>query len=130
MSTIHFSCESTGSTDRAIALTLRLANSSFSLAVGPSSVVHTGVKSAGCENSTPQLSPSHWWKLIVPSVDSWVKSGARSPSWIAIYEPPYEPWERAMLTERIIRHVRRNLKGRSPQSLSALVPLWLTLVPS
>ena len=37
----------------------RLANSSLSFAVSPSSVVHTGVKSAGCENRTPQLLPSH-----------------------------------------------------------------------
>lgn len=36
-------CDSTESTDSAIALTLRLANSSFSLAVRPSSVVQTGV---------------------------------------------------------------------------------------
>ena len=80
MSSIHLRCESTGSTDSAITFTLRFANSSFSLAVRPSSVVHTGVKSAGCENSTPQLSPSHSWKLIVPSLDSCVKSGAVSPS--------------------------------------------------
>jgi hypothetical protein len=33
-----------------------------------------------CENSTPQLSPSHSWKSIVPSLDSCVKSGAVSPS--------------------------------------------------
>src|SRR5690606_39570773 len=49
MSSIHWMWDSTGSTDRAMALTLRLANSSFSLAVKPSSVVHTGVKSAGWE---------------------------------------------------------------------------------
>src|SRR5689334_17892790 len=79
MSLIHFLCESTGSTESAITLTFLLANSSLSLAVNPSSVVHTGVKSAGCENSTPQLSPSHLWKLIGPSLDSWVKSGAVSP---------------------------------------------------
>ena len=38
--------------------TLRLSNSGLSFATVPSSVVHTGVKSFGCENSTPQLSPS------------------------------------------------------------------------
>ena len=38
-------------------LTLRLSNSGLSLANAPSSVVQTGVKSFGCENSTPQLSP-------------------------------------------------------------------------
>ena len=45
----------------------------------PSSVVHTGVKSAGCEYSTPQLSPSHWWKWMGPSLDCCSKSGAMSP---------------------------------------------------
>jgi len=39
-------------------LTLRRSNSGLSLATAPSSVVHTGVKSFGCENSTPQDEPS------------------------------------------------------------------------
>src|ERR1700722_15826676 len=65
-------------------LVLRLANSSFSLATAPSSVVQTGVKSLGYENSTPHPSPSHSWKLTVPSVVSAVKSGASSPSCSAI----------------------------------------------
>ena len=43
--------------DNANTFTLRFANSSLSFAVAPSSVVHTGVKSAGCEKSTPQPSP-------------------------------------------------------------------------
>ena len=60
-------------------LTLRLSNSGLSLATAPSSVVHTGVKSLGWLNKTPQESPSHSWKLIVPSVVSAVKSGAVSP---------------------------------------------------
>src|SRR5690554_320388 len=72
--------DSTGSTLRASTLTPRLANSSLSLAVKPNSVVHTGVKSAGWENRMPQESPSHSWKWIGPSEESWVKSGARSPS--------------------------------------------------
>jgi hypothetical protein len=38
-------------------LTLRLSNSGLILARWPSSVVHTGVKSFGCENSTHQESP-------------------------------------------------------------------------
>src|SRR5471032_769422 len=80
MSSIHLWCESTGSTDRAMALTPRLANSSLSLAVKPSSVVHTGVKSAGWENSTPQLSPNHSWKRILPALESCSKSGAMSPN--------------------------------------------------
>ena len=45
------------STDTAIALMLRLSNSPLSAAVRPSSVVHTGVKSAGWLNSTAQESP-------------------------------------------------------------------------
>ena len=32
----------------------------------PSSVVHTGVKSFGWENNTPQDNPSHSWKRILP----------------------------------------------------------------
>jgi hypothetical protein len=36
------------------------------LAIVPSSVVHTGVKSFGWEKSTAHLSPIHWWKSIWP----------------------------------------------------------------
>ena len=36
------------------------------------------------ENRTPQLSPSHSWNRTVPSVVSQVKSGAVSPSRIAM----------------------------------------------
>ena len=77
-------CEATGSTESAITLTLRLSNSALSLATRPSSVVQTGVKSAGCENSTPHLSPSHSWNLIFPSVESCSKSGAMLPMWRAM----------------------------------------------
>src|SRR5580658_5680783 len=84
MSLTQLLCESIGSTLTARTLVLRAANWSFSLATVPSSVVHTGVKSLGWENSTPHPSPSHSWKLTVPSVVSAVKSGAISPSWIAI----------------------------------------------
>src|SRR3954469_19731669 len=72
-------CEPIGSTERPMTLVLRLSNSGFSAATRPSSVVHTGVKSFGCENSTAQESPFHSWKLRVPSVVSAVKSGASSP---------------------------------------------------
>ena len=58
----------------------RRSNSPLIRAISPSSVVQTGVKSLGCENSTPQLSPSHSWKDSGPSVVSAVKSGASSPS--------------------------------------------------
>ena len=50
------------STLTAMALTPRLSKSLLRLAVRPSSVVHTGVKSLGCENRMAQLPPSHWWK--------------------------------------------------------------------
>ena len=63
-----------------MSLALRLSNSGLALEKAPSSVVHTGVKSLGCEKRIPQLSPSHSWKLMVPSVVSAVKSGAVSPS--------------------------------------------------
>ena len=42
----------------------------------PSSVVHTGVKSLGWENSTAHESPIQSWKLIRPWVVSASKSGA------------------------------------------------------
>ena len=66
--------DSTESTDRPMSLALRLSNSGLALENAPSSVVQTGVKSLGWENRIPQLSPSHSWKLIVPSVVSAVKS--------------------------------------------------------
>ena len=45
----------------------------------PSSVVQTGVKSLGWENSTTQELPIQSWKWIWPSVVSASKSGAVSP---------------------------------------------------
>src|SRR6202023_454953 len=66
----------TGSTDRPTILTLRLSNSGLSRAMYPSSVVQTGVKSLGWENSTAQESPIQSWNRIVPSVVSASKSGA------------------------------------------------------
>ena len=56
---------------------LRLSNSGLRRATEPSSVVQTGVKSFGCENSTPQELPSHSWKRTGPSVVCASKSGAR-----------------------------------------------------
>src|SRR3984957_8638054 len=67
MSSDHLACLSTGSTERPISLTPRLSNSGFSLASAPSSVVQTGVKSLGCENSSAQLLPIQSWNLIFPS---------------------------------------------------------------
>src|SRR5262252_3469557 len=79
MSSDHLAWRSTGSTERPISLTPRLSNSGFSLASAPSSVVQTGVKSLGCENSRAQLLPIQSWKLIFPSVVSASKSGAVAP---------------------------------------------------
>src|SRR6187455_720394 len=70
---------STGSADRPMTLALRLSNSGFIFAMVPSSVVHTGVKSLGCENRIAHLSPIHWWKSIWPSVVCAWKLGAVSP---------------------------------------------------
>ena len=70
---------STESTETAIGLALRAANSPESAAVRPSSVVHTGVKSAGWENSTAHAPSFHSWKLMGPAVVSAEKSGAVSP---------------------------------------------------
>src|SRR5574339_61393 len=69
----------TGSTLKPMIFTFRLSNSGFSLAMYPSSVVHTGVKSFGCENNTAQESPIHSWNLMRPCVVSASKSGAVSP---------------------------------------------------
>ena len=48
-------------------LTPRRSNSGLMLAMYPSSVVQTGVKSFGCEKSTAHESPIHSWKRIGPS---------------------------------------------------------------
>ena len=74
--------------------TLRRSNSRLSRAVSPSSVVQTGVKSLGCENRTPQRSPSHSWNRIGPCVVSAVKSGARSPSRSAMPVSSSSGWSR------------------------------------
>src|SRR6185437_7118672 len=74
----------TGSTLMPMIFVLRLSNSGLSFAIVPSSVVHTGVKSLGCENRTAQWSPIQSWNLILPCVVSAVKSGATSPMRTAI----------------------------------------------
>src|SRR5262245_61619504 len=78
MSLAQPECCSTGSTDRPMILTPRLSNSGLILAMYPSSVVHTGVKSFGWENSTHQELPIQSWNLIFPSVVCASKSGAVS----------------------------------------------------
>src|SRR6266568_1547067 len=79
MSFAHFSCLSTGSTESPMILTFLRSNSGLILAMYPSSVVQTGVKSFGCENSTTHESPAHSWKLIGPSLVWALKSGASEP---------------------------------------------------
>src|SRR5688572_20606249 len=79
MSFDHFLWSSTGSADRPRIFTLRRSNSAFIFAMVPSSVVHTGVKSFGCEKSTAQLEPIQSWKSMWPSVVSAWKLGAVSP---------------------------------------------------
>src|SRR5882757_108806 len=87
MSSDHFECLSTGSTESPISLTPRLSNSGFSLASAPSSVVQTGVKSFGCENKSAQLEPIQSWNLTLPSVVWASKSGASAPIWSAMVRP-------------------------------------------
>src|SRR5437588_12837529 len=87
MSSDHFECLSTGSTESPISLTPRLSNSGFNFARAPSSVVQTGVKSFGCENNSAQLLPIQSWNLILPSVVSASKSEAVAPIWSAMIQP-------------------------------------------
>jgi len=56
------------STDRPITLTFLISNAGLIFAMSPNSVVQTGVKSFGCENSTAHEFPIHSWKRIGPSV--------------------------------------------------------------
>src|SRR6266540_4183135 len=85
MSLDHFEWFSTGSTDSPMIFTFLSSNSGLIFAMYPSSVVHTGVKSRGCEKSTAQESPIQSWKRIRPSVVSASKSGAVSPICKAIF---------------------------------------------
>lgn len=55
MSGIHLAWDSAESIDSAIGLMFRFSNSGYSCTTRANSVVHTGVKSAGCENKIPQL---------------------------------------------------------------------------
>src|SRR5882757_5832678 len=79
MSLAHLLWSSTGSTLSPMIFVLRFSNSGFRRAMQPSSVVHTGVKSFGCENRIAHPLPIHSWNLILPSVVSAVKSGTSSP---------------------------------------------------
>jgi len=79
MSAIQRSWSSALSTLRPMTLAFLARHSGSSFAVAPNSVVQTGVKSAGCENSTHHESPMNWWKLIGPRLVSASKSGTLSP---------------------------------------------------
>src|SRR3954452_22941851 len=79
MSCAHFSWFSSGSTDSPMIFTPRRSNSGLMLAMYPSSVEQTGVKSRGWENRTAQESPIQSWNRMRPSVESASKSGASSP---------------------------------------------------
>jgi hypothetical protein len=57
MSFAHLVWFSTGSTDRPMSFAFLLVNSGSIFAMYPSSVVHTGVKSFGCEKRIAQWSP-------------------------------------------------------------------------
>ena len=72
--------------------TFRRSNSGLIFAMYPSSVVHTGVKSFGCEKSTAHESPIQSWKLISPSVVWALKSGAVSLMVKLICCLLLEPW--------------------------------------
>src|ERR1700728_352274 len=129
MSPAQLLWDSTPSTDRPISLVLRLSNSPLALEKAPSSVVQTGVKSFGWENKTPQLSPSHSWKLIVPSVVSAVKSGAVSPNRIAIMRSPI-PWpgvRRTLPHAPDLASSSPHLTGTSGNCRLSKSSIWLAL---
>jgi hypothetical protein len=84
MSPVQPWCDSSESTEMPMSFTPRLSNSGLRPASAPSSVVQTGVKSAGWEKNSAQLSPFHSRKLMVPSVVSAVKSGNSSPKRIVV----------------------------------------------
>src|SRR5882757_5200266 len=79
MSLAHLLWSSTESTLSPMIFVLRFSNCGCRRAMYPSSVVHTGVKSFGCENRIAHPLPIHSWNLILPSVVSAVKSGTSSP---------------------------------------------------
>src|SRR5215469_1042807 len=104
------------STDRPTTLTFRRSNSGLIFAIYPSSVVHTGVKSFGCENSTAQESPIQSWNLIRPSLESASKSGAISPICKDILTLLLDPNSRSKVNGR---PRRANGQGTSESGSSA-----------
>src|SRR5215470_17914388 len=95
-------------------LMFRLSNSDLSFATEPSSVVQTGVKSFGCENSIAHLSPIQSWNLIGPSVVSAVKSGAVAPSRSGIH-PPHTCLEMNPCYEQTSNYTTFGAEGQRPK---------------
>src|ERR1700681_1474803 len=119
MSSDHFAWLVTGSTESPISLTPRLSNSGFSLASAPSSVVQTGVKSFGCENSIAQELPIQSRNLIFPSVVSASKSGATAPIGSAMLQPHLILVTREFVFSRIAGR-RGKVNGRTPKGSTIL----------
>ena len=69
-------------------LTSRLSNSGLIFAMYPSSVVHTGVKSFGCENSTAQELPIQVVKLDAAGRGVGVEVGRRISNAQGHLKPP------------------------------------------
>src|SRR6266581_1827803 len=61
--------------------------------------------------SRHHLSPIHSWKRIFPSVVSASKSGAMSPSWIAMVIPPLS----RVFGIRCVARPPRRVNGRAPR---------------
>src|SRR5579871_5549582 len=108
----------TGSTLSPMILVLRFSNSGMSPAMYPSSVVHTGVKSFGCENRIAQPLPIQSWKLIVPWVVSAVKFGASSLMRNAMVQSPCRTPARGLAgLPRMARRANSHKRRRGPPAL-------------
>ena len=89
---IHSRWSFTLSQDKAMTLTPRFSNWGKNFWTCDSSVVQTGVKSAGWLKSMAQDPPSQSWKSTRPVVVSQEKSGTTSPrrtalAWVLIWVP-------------------------------------------
>jgi hypothetical protein len=66
ISFFYFLSSSALSTETPTTLVLRFFHSADSFATAPNSVVHTGVKSLGCENRIVQPPPIQLWRETLP----------------------------------------------------------------
>lgn len=64
LTSIHLRCDSTELHDKPITFTPNFVNSGINVATRANSVVHTGVKSFGCENKIPHLKKGIKIRLI------------------------------------------------------------------